>query len=133
MDIDRAQLGAVEASAVDDDRGVAATVGTEDATVTAGAEVQTGQSYRASDLMNMDVRLSDEENFGSVEDILVNEQGEASAVVVTSWDFLDRQQYALPVDLQAVNVEEDVIQYDLSSQDVEQQGEFDFDDHLEST
>lgn len=128
LDVDPAELqGGMQVSA---DSGMQQS----DATLTAGVDSESaagGQEYRASDLMEMDVHLSDEESFGSVDDILVNAEGDASAVLVTTWDFLDRKQYALPVDLESVNAEEQTISYDLSSQDIEQQGEFDLDEQRE--
>lgn len=96
---------------------------------TAGAQGE----IRASDLIGMDVNLSDEESYGEVEDVLVSADGEATALVVDSWNFLTKDRYAIPVELDNVNVEENVIDYQLSSEEVEGFGEFEFDEYLETT
>lgn len=103
--------------------------GSEAATGTAGSQ----GGIRASELIGMDVNLADEESYGEVEDVLVSADGEATALVVDSWNFLTKDRYAIPVELNNVNMEENQIDYQLSSDEVEGFGEFEFDEYLETT
>lgn len=76
--------------------------------------------HKASELMEMEVALSDEDSFGNVEDVLVSSDGEVSALVVNAGGFMSEEQYALPADFENVSAEEGVIRYDLARADVEQ-------------
>lgn len=76
--------------------------------------------HKASELMEMEVALSDEDSFGNVEDVLVSSDGEVSALVVNAGGFMSEEQYALPADFENVSAEEGGIRYDLARADVEQ-------------
>lgn len=76
--------------------------------------------HKASELMEMEVALSDEDSFGNVEDVLVSSDGEVSALVVNAGGFMSEEQYALPADFENVSAEEGAIRYDLARADVEQ-------------
>lgn len=83
---------------------------------------------RASKLVGMEVNLTDEESFGEVEDVLINMQdGSASALIVDSMEFFDKERYALPVELQNLNEEEEELTLEITQQDVEALEEFDMD------
>lgn len=88
---------------------------------------------RASELIGMDVNLSDEDSFAEIEDILISPEGRSTAFVLESWNFLTRDRFAIPVDLQSVNMEESVLDYQLTSGDVKGFGEFDFDEYSDAT
>lgn len=77
------------------------------------------QPFRASKIIGMEVHLSDAKSFGEVEDVLINPQeGKASALVVDTWEGFDKQTYALPVELDAVNREDNAIDYTYTESEV---------------
>lgn len=83
---------------------------------------------RASKLVGMEVNLTDEESFGEVEDVLINMQdGSASALIVDSMEFFDKERYALPVELQNLNEEEEELTLEITQQEIEALEEFDMD------
>lgn len=89
---------------------------------------------RASELVGMEVDLSDEESFGEVEDVLINaESGKASALVVDSMEFFDKERYALPVELNDINAEEETLTLQYSAQQLEEMGEFDMEMYTDET
>jgi sporulation protein YlmC with PRC-barrel domain len=89
---------------------------------------------RASELVGMEVNLADEESFGEVEDVLIDmEQGRASAIVVDSMEFFDKERYALPVDLNAINTEDEELTLQYTQQQIEDMEEFDMDETTERT
>lgn len=89
---------------------------------------------RASALVGMEVNLADEESFGEVEDVLIDlEQGKASAIVVDSMEFFDKERYALPVELDAINMEEEELTLQYTQQQLEEMEEFDMDETTERT
>lgn len=89
---------------------------------------------RASELVGMEVNLADEESFGEVEDVLIDmEQGKASAIVVDSMEFFDKERYALPVELDAINAEEEEITLQYTQQQLEEMEEFNMDETTERT
>lgn len=84
---------------------------------------------RASKLVGMEVNLTDEESFGEVEDVLINMQdGNASALVVDSMEFFDKERYALPVELNNLNDEEEELTLEITQQEIESLEEFDMDE-----
>lgn len=84
---------------------------------------------RASKLVGMEVNLTDEESFGEVEDVLINMQdGSASALIVDSMEFFDKERYALPVELQNLNNEEEELTLEITQQEIDALEEFDMDD-----
>lgn len=94
---------------------------------TAPSESQ--DEIRASNLVGMEVNLSDEESFGEVEDVLIDMQnGEASAIVVDSMEFFDKERYALPVDLSSINLEEEEITLQFTEQQIDDMEEFELDE-----
>lgn len=111
-----------------DDRGTAgarvgATTGMADAN--SGMSSGSGETYRASDVIGMEVNLADEESFGEVEEVLINsDTGNASAIVVDAWEGFDKQRYALPVNLESVNEEEETLTVQYSEEEVDQLEEY---------
>lgn len=86
------------------------------------------REVRASELIGLEVNLADEDSFGEVEDVMVDpENGKASALVVDSMEFFDKERYALPVELQGLNSEDDALTLRLTQQQVEDMGEFEMD------
>ncbi|HEX7029328.1 MAG TPA: PRC-barrel domain-containing protein [Gammaproteobacteria bacterium] len=78
-----------------------------------------GDSFRASEIIGMEVHLSDAASFGEVEDVLIDrQQGKASALLVDAWEGFDKQTYALPVELNSVNREDDTLTYNYTESDV---------------
>lgn len=76
-------------------------------------------SFRASEIIGMEVHLEDAKSFGSVEDVLIDtKQGKATAFLVDAWEGLDKQTYALPVNIKAINSENDSIDYPYTESDV---------------
>lgn len=98
-------------------------------------EQMTRSEIKASKLIGMEVDLADKESFGEVEDVLISRNdGKPTAFVVDSMDFLNKETYALPAKVEAVNQEENVVSYDdVSEQQVEQMGEYEADEDYEST
>lgn len=89
---------------------------------------QRGDEVPANTVLGMDVNLADEESFGRVEDVLVSDNGEATAFVVDSWDLVDKQRFAIPADITTVNAEQNEINLDYSKDQLTNLEEFDFDD-----
>lgn len=88
---------------------------------------------RASALVGMEVNLTDEESFGEIEDVLIDlGSGTASALVVDSMQFFDKERYALPVNLDNVNPEEEELTLEVTQQELEAMGEFDMEGAGES-
>jgi len=84
-----------------------------------------GGEVRASKLVGLEVHLSDEESFGEVEDVMLDPRtGKASAIVVDSMEFFDKERYALPVSLDGINTEEESLTLQLTEQQVKDMGEF---------
>lgn len=84
---------------------------------------------RASKLIGLEVNLSDEESFGEVEDVMIDSRnGKASALIVDTMEFFDKERYALPVELQGLNRENRSLMLQLTHQQVEAMGEFEMDD-----
>lgn len=76
-------------------------------------------SFRVSELQGMEVHLEDAKSFGSVEDVLIDpKQGKATALLVDTWEGFDKQTYALPVNIEAINAENDSIDYQYTESDV---------------
>ena len=81
----------------------------------------------------MEVNLTDEESFGEIEDVLIDlESGTASALVVDSMQFFDKERYALPVNLDNVNPEDEELTLEVTQQELEAMGEFDMEGAGES-
>lgn len=96
---------------------------------------QTAQGVRLADgdvtarsLLGMDVNLENEESFGRIEDVLITDDGEASAFVVDSWDLVDKQRYAIPADISAVDTRTGEVRLGYSEDEMDELEEFDFDD-----
>lgn len=86
---------------------------------------------RASKLVGLEVNLSDEESFGEVEDVMIDpESGKASALVVDTMEFFDKERYALPVELQGINVEEESLTLQMTQEEVKAMGEFEMEEVL---
>ncbi|HEX7048471.1 MAG TPA: PRC-barrel domain-containing protein [Gammaproteobacteria bacterium] len=80
---------------------------------------------RASNLVGMEVNLSNEESFGEVEDVLIDtKSGKASAIVVDSMQFFDKERFALPVELDTVNAEEEELTVQYTKEQIEGMEEF---------
>lgn len=81
----------------------------------------------SDELIGMEVDLADEESFGAVEDVMLNEQGDkAVALVVDNWDGANKERRAMKVELESANTDE-VIRYDVSSDQLGEDGNFDLD------
>lgn len=108
-----------------------------------GPVINSPQPY-ASQLIGLEVRLADEESFGSVEDIMLAEDGGGVlAYVVDSWDLLIKRRHALPADAaRFIRAEKDnairenygieAIQFPYSSRQLEELQQFDLDAHKKS-
>lgn len=89
---------------------------------------QSTDEIRVSDIMGMDVHLSDEESFGSVDDVMLSEDNsEIVAIVVNNWEGLSRERRALPLEGAQFNVEDDAVSFEYSSAEVQQLPEFNLD------
>ncbi|HEX6928955.1 MAG TPA: PRC-barrel domain-containing protein [Gammaproteobacteria bacterium] len=89
---------------------------------------------RASKLVGLEVNLADEDSFGEVEDVMIDPaQGKASAIVVDSMEFFDKERYALPVDLNGINAEEEELTLQYTQQQIKDMGQFDMDAVTEGT
>ncbi|MBW3567665.1 MAG: PRC-barrel domain-containing protein [Proteobacteria bacterium] len=89
---------------------------------------QSGQQLRASEIVGMEVNLSDEESFGDVEDVMIGGDGkEVVAIVVDNWDGLEKKRRAFPLENVEFDTEAGEINYQLTSQDVEGMDEFNLD------
>lgn len=78
-----------------------------------------GSTFRASDIIGMEVHLSDADSFGEVEDLLIDaQQGKTTALLVDAWEGFDKQTYALPVELDAVNREDNTLSYEYTESEV---------------
>lgn len=83
---------------------------------------------RASQLVGLEVNLADEESFGEVEDVMIDPgSGKASALVVDSMEFFDKERYALPVELEGLDRDEESLTLQMTQQEVEEIGEFEMD------
>lgn len=91
---------------------------------TADIDVQRNGA-RASMLIGMEVNLVNEDSFGEVEDVMLDPAtGKASALVIDSMEFFDKERYAVPVNLDAVNAEEEELTLQYTQEQLEQMGEF---------
>lgn len=91
-------------------------------------QAQSGQQLRASEIVGMEVNLSDEESFGDVEDVMVGGDGkEVVAIVVDNWDGLEKKRRAFPLENVQLDTEAGEIDFQLTSQDVEGMEEFSLD------
>lgn len=111
----------IGADARDDERGEDARQGGHDSEKIAGHVL-------ATSLLGMDVNLDTDESFGRIEDVLLNDRGEASAFVVDSWDLFDKERYAIPADISAVDPASGEINLDYTEEEVTNLDEFDFDE-----
>lgn len=94
-------------------------------------ELKSSSAIRASRLVGLEVHLSDERSFGEVEDVLIDPRsGKASALVVDSMEFFDKERYALPVNLDGINTEDGSLSLQLTRQDVKDLGEFEMEEIL---
>lgn len=76
-------------------------------------------TFHASEIVGMEVHLSDAESFGEVEDVLIDrQQGEVSALLVDTWEGFDKQTYALPAELDGINREDNTLTYDYTESEV---------------
>lgn len=83
----------------------------------------------ASEIIGTEVNLLDEDSFGEVENVLINPAtNRASAYVVDSMDYFDRQVYALPANFDATSIFQDEVNYQFTANEVEQLGEFRLED-----
>lgn len=82
----------------------------------------------ARSVLGMEVNLEDAESFGRVEDVLITDDGEASAFVVDSWDLTDKQRHAIPADIDAVDPRAGAVRLSYSAEELDELEEFDFDD-----
>lgn len=89
-------------------------------------ELDTSDSMvRASMLIGMEVNLADEDSFGEVEDVMLDPStGKASALVIDSMEFFDKERYAVPVNLDQLNPAEEELTLQYTQQELEQLGEF---------
>lgn len=95
--------------------------------------VQQGSEHRASELLGMDVNLADQEGYGQIEDILVSQDGSASAFVIEAGGFFSSETYAIPAEFENVSAEQEAVSLQMTAQEVEASGEFDPDKLTEST
>ena len=94
-------------------------------------ELKSSSAIRASRLVGLEVHLSDERSFGEVEDVLIDSRsGKASALVIDSMEFFDKERYAVPVNLDGINTEDDSLSLQLTRQDVKDMGEFEMEEIL---
>lgn len=94
----------------------------------ANGEVEPTSGFiTASDVIGMEVSLADADSFGRVEDVLIADDGSISAFVVDSWDLADKERYALPADMNAVDNQRAEINFDYNESDVRDLEEYDFD------
>lgn len=88
----------------------------------------------ASDLLDMNVALSDAESYGEVQDILINPQeGQATAVVVDTGGFFASETYAVPFDAATINEQQREVVLPNAEQDFEEAEELDIDSITDST
>lgn len=93
-----------------------------------GGEARQG-GVRASTLIGLEISLSDEESFGEVEDVMIDSSnGKASALVVDTMEFFNKERYALPIQLEGLNRENESLTLQLTQQQVKAMGEFEMDD-----
>lgn len=86
-------------------------------------------TVRASKLVGLEVNLADEESFGEIEDVMIDPvSGKASALVVDSMKFFDKERYALPVALQGLDRDAESLTLQVTQQQVEDMGEFQMDE-----
>ena len=91
-------------------------------------QAESGQQLRASEIVGMEVNLSDEESFGDVEDVMIGGDGkEVVAIVVDNWDGLEKKRRAFPLENVQFDTEAGEIDFQLTSQDVEGMEEFSLD------
>ncbi|HEX7029619.1 MAG TPA: PRC-barrel domain-containing protein [Gammaproteobacteria bacterium] len=84
---------------------------------------------RASELVGMEVNLSNEESFGEVEDVLIDARsGKASAIVVDSMEFFDKERFALPAQLDSMDPETEALTVQYTKEQIEQMEEFEMND-----
>lgn len=96
-----------------------------DQTESLQASGETSGEVRASKLVGMEVNLSDEESFGEVEDVLIDARtGKASAIVVDSMEFFDKERFALPVNLESMNAEQEELTVQFTKEQIDQMEEF---------
>ncbi|MBW3567636.1 MAG: PRC-barrel domain-containing protein [Proteobacteria bacterium] len=94
-------------------------------------EEKAGAAIRASRLVGLEVHLSDERSFGEVEDVLIDSRsGKASAIVVDSMEFFDKERYALPVNLEGIDMQDESLSLQLTRQNVKDMGEFEMEEVL---
>lgn len=94
------------------------------------AELNTQDSAaRASMLIGMEVNLADEDSFGEVEDVMLDPTtGKASALVIDSMEFFDKERYAVPIDLGNLNPGEEELTLQYTQEELEQMGEFEMEE-----
>ncbi|HEX6928954.1 MAG TPA: PRC-barrel domain-containing protein [Gammaproteobacteria bacterium] len=81
---------------------------------------------RVSELVGMDVNLSDKQLYGEVHDVLIDtDQGNAAAIVVDSGGFFTNETRALPVTLDAVDPGKEQLDLEYTEQQVESAEELD--------
>lgn len=91
-------------------------------------ELEMRGEVRASKLVGMEVHLADEDSFGEVEDVLIDpREGRASALVIDSMEFFDKERYAVPLNLDAIDVEAEELTLQYTAQQLEEMGEFEMD------
>lgn len=90
------------------------------------------RGLRVSEIIGMEVNLSDEDSFGQVEDVMISEDGsEVVALVVDNWDGLEKNRRALPMDAARINYEDEEVTYMVSLERIEQLPEFNLDEFTE--
>lgn len=90
-------------------------------------------SLRVSEVIGMEVHLSDEDSFGSVEDVMLSrDNSEIVAIVVDNWDGFSKERRALPVNNAQLDAENDELTFQASLNDVKSLPEFNLDRYTES-
>lgn len=116
------------------------TTGTDTRTVSAKPGLSAGGetadavegNIRASELLGMDVHFADEQSYGEVDDVLISQDGKASAYIIDAGNFFQTEQYALPADA-SVDMQQEAVRYEMTSGELESMEEFDLDENLQST
>lgn len=72
-------------------------------------QLDPANSYRASDLMDMKVKNSKDQELGSISELIVDKEGKVSHVVLEESDALGDKKYAVPWDRVSITGPEEVL------------------------
>lgn len=125
------QLAPVSAETVSfDSKQDRVTVDTEklkqQASTTSERELENG--LRVSKVVGMDVNLNNDESYGRVEEVMLSKDNtKAVALVVDSWDGLEKRRQAFPLDKASFDAETETVKLDLSQNEAQNAPKFSLD------